>query len=472
MKKKKSTLALKTQEAISLTGTFINRVLNFSKLGLSYSGNRELYTILGYETGAINFEKFYLRYSRQDIAKRIIDAPVKATWRKAPEVVESEENETQFEKDWATLVKEKKIFNYLARVDKLSCIGQFAVLLMGFDDNSELEQEVKSAKELLYLRPFSETNVAIKTWVKDNKNPRYGLPEIYTLTLSDSARSTKTTLYAHHSRCIHIAEDMLEDDFYGVPKLEAIFNRLQDLEKICGGSAEMFWRGAHPGMALTEKEGYTMPAKGSTDETTLKDDIEEYIHNLKRYLVLSGVDVKELAMQVADPNGHISAQLDLIAGATGIPKRILIGSERGELASSQDESNWNNLIDERRKNFVEPIILRPFIDKMINVGILSQPKNDYQIKWPDLQVPSEKEEADVAFTKTDAIAKYVMSIGADMIIPVTIFLRDILKLPKATIDEITEIIDQQIKDEEDTSKDAQVQSGREDNPSPDNQPAI
>jgi len=114
VKKKKSTLALKTQEAISLTGTFINRVLNFSKLGLSYSGNRELYTILGYETGAINFEKFYLRYSRQDIAKRIIDAPVKATWRKAPEVVESEENETQFEKDWATLVKEKKIFNYLA----------------------------------------------------------------------------------------------------------------------------------------------------------------------------------------------------------------------------------------------------------------------------------------------------------------------------------------------------------------------
>ncbi|BAQ70866.1 hypothetical protein NHU_03740 [Rhodovulum sulfidophilum] len=39
---------------------------------------------------------------------------------------------------------------------------------------------------------------------------------------------------------IHIAERALEDESIGTPRLERVWNRLMDLDKLLGGSAEMY----------------------------------------------------------------------------------------------------------------------------------------------------------------------------------------------------------------------------------------
>jgi hypothetical protein len=428
----------------ALSSAITSRAQVASRLGQSYGGDRDIYNALGYSKNP-TFNDFMARYLRQDIAKAIIEVPVRACWRDSPEIVEAEDDETDFEKQWADLEKDKQIFHYLSRADRLASIGQYSVMFLGFD-GEDASQEVTSANELLFLQVYSQDNADIRTWVRDVKNERYGLPETYNLVTTSRGGDAAPTepIIAHWTRVIHVAEDRLESDVYGIPRLESVLNRLQDLELIAGSSAEMFWRGAYPGMAFSIQDKSTI---GPQTLTQLRDEIEEYMHNLKRYLRLTGIDVTEMKPQVADPRSHVDVQLDLIAASQRIPRRVLLGSERGELASSQDERNWAMRVDERRLEYCEPILLRATIDRLIDVGVLPEPTDGYDVKWPDLLAQSEKEKVEVGQTLAQSLKAYVDAQGADQVVPPDVMLEK-LGFGPAEIEKINEILDELEKERE------------------------
>ncbi len=100
---------------------------------------RDVYKALGYIQSP-TYEHYYSAYQRQDIAKAIVNAPVDHSWRLKPVITENKAKkdkveETKFEKAWLELVKEKHIYHYLTRADRLSGIGEYAVLLLGLDGN-------------------------------------------------------------------------------------------------------------------------------------------------------------------------------------------------------------------------------------------------------------------------------------------------------------------------------------------------
>jgi len=142
---------------------------------------------------------------------------------------------------------------------------------------------------------------------------------------------------------------------------------LFDLEKLVGGSAEMFWRGARPGYKGKVDKEYTLT---SDEEEDFQDQLDEYEHNLRRFLISRGIDISALETQVSDPSKHVDVQIQMISAQTGIPKRILTGSERGELASTQDITSWYSLIQGRRENYVAGNILRPFNVKVLAFSLL------------------------------------------------------------------------------------------------------
>lgn len=299
--------------------------------------------------------------------------------------------------------------------------------------------------------PFKENNIGVKEWENDPKKERYGLPIIYELQVSKPGGTQSTSkIRVHHTRVLHLAEGLLEDDVNGTPRLEGVYNRFLDLEKVVGGSAEMFFRGAYPGLAfLLDKEGAFDSNQSVTD---LEDEIEKYIHNLQRSLKLQGMDVKNLAPQVADPSNHVDVIISLIAGFAGFPKRILLGSEMGQLASSQDETAWSKKNDERRKNYCEPSILREFINKITFAGVLIEPKKGYIVNWPDMIIPTDEERSKVAKTLTEAIATYSNAIGATEIVPVDIFLEKILEFDPEEIEAIKKLVGEGLRKE---AKDAE-----------------
>ena len=269
------------------------------------------------------------------------------------------------------------------------------------------------------------------------------MPETYQLKVGLPGSEAYDTITAHYTRCVHITRELLESEIEGVPSLQQVYNRLMDIEKLVGGSAEMFWRGARPGLKSKADEGYEL------DEQTienLKDQLSEYEHDLRRFFTLSGVDVETLQQQVSDPSNHLDIQIQMLSALTGIPKRILTGSERGELASSQDRAAWLEMIQSRREEFAETKIIKPFVDKMVEFGILPEVEN-YDVKWKDLFAPSEKEKADVAKVKSDALKQYADS-GAAMLMPFDKFLTMVLDYTQEQADEITESYNDQISEEQ------------------------
>ena len=96
---------------------------------------------LGYpKSNELTFDKYWGYFIRNGLAKRIVTAPVTHSWRLKPtieEVDKNSEEESEFEEQWSELIKENSVYHYLVRADKLSGIGRYSVLLLGFNDGAE-----------------------------------------------------------------------------------------------------------------------------------------------------------------------------------------------------------------------------------------------------------------------------------------------------------------------------------------------
>ena len=433
----------------ALASEIVGRANLAAKMGLQYGGDRDIYQALGYKVH-LTYDDFMARYQRQDIAKAVIDRPVRVTWQGPLELVESSEAEdTEFEKAWKELNRRLGLKTRFSRVDKLTGIGQYGILLLGLDDVTNqggFEKPVaKGKRKLVYVKPFGEKNATITTYEDDTQNERYGQPLIYTIDIIDMATKRTSTVRVHHSRIVHIIDDILESEVKGAPRLECIFNRLMDLEKLVGGDAEMFWRGARPGFSGVLNPDYQMT---ETTKNDLKEQIDEYEHDLRRILINEGIDLKALAQQIADPEKHVDAQLTMISAVTGIPKRILSGSERGELASTQDTSEWREYVQGRRDDHAEPHIVRPFVDRLIQLGVLPEPAEDYTVRWVDLYSQSEKAKVEIGKGRANAIREYTSNPIAQAIMPPKAFMEFCMGFDMEQITLINKMRDEEISEEE------------------------
>ena len=381
--------------------------------GTQFDGQRDLYAVLGYNSDP-DFGDYLAAYERDDIAARIIDAKPESTWRRRAILSEDSEPDsfTEFEMAWNKLVKKRRVFHYLERVDRLAGIGEYGALLLGTDDvrtEEDFERPMaklrKGVDSIIYLAPLTEASASIASFDVNPASPHFGLPEVYevdiaALTDSGQVGISNKKIPVHWTRMIHVAEGLTENDYQGTPRLRPVLNRLYDVAKIAGGSAETFWQAAKRVMVLQAKEGYS--AVDGDDELTAMMD--ELIHGLRRVIDLQGYDAKMLETEQVRPDESFRVALALISSATGIPQRILLGSEQGKMASTQDEVNWNGRIADRQLNYAEEVILRPFVDRLIEKGALPRPANDYIVTWPSLFEISDKEKAQVGLLKARTVS--------------------------------------------------------------------
>lgn len=382
----------------------------------SHDGNRDLFEALGYPEG-LSYQDYRAWHDRGGIAQTIISKPPSKTWEKRPDVQDDadvgDEETTQFEDEVEALFDadddetnlDRGLRHYLERVDELARIGRYGVLYLGFADaetESDLAREVDasaldSLDDLLYVTPLGEGDADVSEWVDDVTDPRNGLPETYNLDLANGERNQNVEV--HHSRVVHVAEGILDDEVMGEPVLRPVINRLIDLEKTLGSAAEAFWMVSNPGLALSID-----PELADVDTDQMDDQVQEYEHNLRRVLKMYGVDVEQLDSQDVNPEGVVDSLVKTIAGTIGLPQRKLVGSERGDLASSQDEASFHEVIGSRMTKYAEPVILRSFLDRLLDYGLLTAPDGgSYTVDWPDLFELTALEEAQLKKTEAQAV---------------------------------------------------------------------
>lgn len=424
----------------------VGRLRIGSRLGLdTYGGDRDIYNALGYPK-EITFENYYSRYIRQDIAKAIIDRPVTASWKGTISVIENVSKRlTPFEKGWSDLYRTFNLKSLFIRADKLTGLGRYSIILLGLSDAPSIESlktpvSKRGNLTLKYVKAFSELSVKISDYDEVSTSERYGLPLYYEVNVI--TKNKETTVKVHYSRVVHLVEDPLENETMGTPRLQAVYNRLIDIEKLVGGDAEMFWRGARPGYTGTVDKDYQF---GDTAFTALQSQIDEYENNLRRILVNEGVTYKALEQQIADPSPHVDVQITLISAKTGIPKRILSGSERGELSSAQDKMEWISYVSTRREEQNEPMILRPFINKCVEIGIVPPPAEEgvYTVVWDKLFAMSDKERVDMGLVRAQALKEFTQS-QAQELIPIEVLLEYFLVFDPVMVEEVMSKMNGQI----------------------------
>jgi hypothetical protein len=369
-------------------------------VGKTFGGKRDLYRALGYKR-VLDIQDYRSRYERNAVANRIVKALPMATWKGGADVIEDDNpsTETTFEAAWSDLAERLKIWQVLKRADILAGIGRYSIILIGAPGELETPLLSVNPDEIAYLQPYAEDDAKIQEFETDITNPRFGHPRFYNVSRTNMASSTvlnaaQVGRRVHYTRVIHVADGLLDDSIFGEPRLQAIWNLLDDLEKVTGGGAEAFWRRADRGMQFDLDPTLTLdqPAKDA-----MKEQIKEYEHGLRRYLTTRGVDVKELGSDVADFSKPVESIISQIAAGTGIPQRVLMGSEQAKLAATMDRSNWDDRVQDRREDFADPYIVRPFIDRMISLGALPEPgPTGYDVKWTQLRVLDDSQRADVA----------------------------------------------------------------------------
>lgn len=377
-------------------------------IGKQYNGERDIYDVLGY-TKNPQIEDYRARYERGDIAERIVRLPAEDTWRHEPEISDKdEEEETAFQESVKQFVEQTSPYQYIRRTDVLSGIGQFGVLLIGAKEEGEetsladpLEPgSLSGPEDIAFYQPFAQDS--IETWDlgkevdREPTDEMYNSPVNYNIDFSTLDEAESDLHDVHHTRLIHFpAGPRDESELKADPRLQTILNRLEDLDKVVGASAEMFWSGAD------RKFQFDISSDNATDISDaqlskMDNEVQKLVHEMQQHVKTFNTDIEVIGGETPDPTGVVDSILKFIAGATGIPTRKLTGSERGELASSQDQANWYGQIENRQNTFAEPVILRPFIDRMIDLGVIEEPNGGtYEIEWPNLFELTELEETNI-----------------------------------------------------------------------------
>jgi len=420
------------------------------------------------ESSYINPEQYQVLYEREPIAARVVEMYPSYCWQFQPEIYELEDTseKTQFEQDldmisaqlrpefsYYTGEQGSALVEYMRRIDVLSGIGCYGGLLLGINDGRTLDQPVEGfpdegvstlnpnliatsggqyfsvnqlpeppKRRLLYLKAFPEYMCKVQEYEASPSSMRFGMPKRYSINLFDPRDQAvggfpapSSTINVHWHRIVHIADNLSSSEVFGVPRMRPVLNRLLDLRKLYASSAEMYYKGAFPGLSIE-----THPQLGGDVQINVEateDMMENYMNGLQRFLALIGMSAKSLAPMVVDPTPQIMVQIGAVCVKMGAPIRIFMGSERGELASSQDEADWDDKVRGRQRQYLTPRLIVPVIDRFISLGIVARPKAGFSVFWPDLSSQTDQEKATVAFKRTQALAQYLTSRAMEIMSP-------------------------------------------------------
>lgn len=385
----------------------------------TFDGKRSLYDALGYLKDP-EYRHFRARYERSDTATALVDRLPKDAWEE-PTIHDDTETDRDAPTEFEDAVQSFLSGDYtrqdpievFQRVTRMERLGEFALIFIGFDDaavsegdaeslaNPVEEGSVSGPEDIQYLTPYDEGRIDPDefTWVTDVTDPRFGRPDTYWVDLGDDRPNAQI----HHSRVIHVVGRVFDDELRSNSILEQSINRIDDIEKVLGASAEAFWRTAYQGFVVKPPTINGTTAEFGQGKSELAEQIDDYIHNYRRAIFANG-DIETLDASTDDPSGHLESQYRALAAGHDIPQSILMGNETGERATQEDRQLWHERVASFRREYNEPHVLRAIIDHLTELGVFPEPTGDgYWFEWPPQDEPTAQERAGTENTRSQTI---------------------------------------------------------------------
>lgn len=366
------------------TSTLLSRSFLSKLMAWGFNGRRDYNQVLGYPD-SITSEMMYALYERRGISGRAVNSAPEATWSSLPEVKGNEKVAELLQ----LLGRRHNLWGNIMQADRLCAFDRFSVVLFGLPGKSETPApKLKSVDDIKYVRSYGAGSVTVYKYDPDRGSERYGQPELYKIQVTVAALQQASTtamatasidLIVHWTRVLHVVDNPLQGNLFGIPRMVPIYNTLLDLQKVTGSGAENFWLTANRGMQVDIDKDMSLQ-KG--DAEALSAELDEYQHQLRRFIRTRGVKINNLGSNVPDPGNTFEMLISELAAATNIPQRMLLGAEAGQLASAQDRANWADYIDRRYKLFAEPYVMLPLLRLFERLGLVeAQASESVEYKW-------------------------------------------------------------------------------------------
>lgn len=419
---------LANEQIRSRTSSFVNRLGTL--LGMSQNGKRNLYDVYGYDEnlgGDDGFQRMYAYARRQGIANRLTFGVARTCWRDGFEVLSDPDNEeSQQLVDELQILNKKGLINKLEQADILNRIGRFSVLLVGIPDGGKPLSEPLTAVpnadlSKVYFKAFAYDGVTINTLDTDKTSERFGLPEIYQVqrgaqrTDNQKDVSQNQALLVHWTRLVHLNENALDSEIEGMGTLEPIFNRILDLEKATGGSAEAYFRNARGKIAYEIDKDFAAGLLGDkTKKEAFDEGVQKFSNEWQDHTMAAGATVKTLPTPQESPLDTVKVSLWEISGYTGYPIRVLTGEGSGQLAGSEDQLAVNQITADRQR-VVCSVWAMAVLEIFERAGMLKIDPS-WSVVFRQQRAATEIQQADIDNKKADTLSKITAaktSMGGD-----------------------------------------------------------
>lgn len=363
-------------------------------------------------------EDYFALALRNPFAYAVTFLEPEIAWRNPPKIVDTgaepeAEEETEFETAVRELNERLRTPHFMRRAHKLAGIGKFGILVIQFDDTdgpNDLSEPVGDPDDVIGLKPFSRASIT-DVRVGGPGTDRWGEPVRYKVDFSDENEQEGAinhqgpeTVWIHHTRVIHIPSDeLLDDELRGIERQKPVYNNLIDIERALGAAGTLAYRAAAWGIHVNIDKDFDLEDGGEQ----LREHLERWNWGLEPILRTHGADdVKSLGGENIDPGPIIDKNVEAISVQKGIPQSVLKGNETGERATTQDLKEWYGKISGHQVEFLEPLIVREWHDRLQRYDIVPEPAGDgYAVQWDPLFERSTKDEADIQSTRAQTLQR-------------------------------------------------------------------
>ena len=365
------------------------------------------------------FNDFYNLYKRNGLARAVVQRPVQKTWQSFPWLLERQEphEETTDERRIRQALDRLSFWQKLSQADEKSRVGEYGALILRIADSKNFDQPVQGVTggldALVELIPVYEEQLQVSEWDTDQQSTTYGQPLMYQFNESavESDPGKSRSFLVHPDR-VHIWSDT--GGVHGESALEACLNALLDYEKVRGAGGAGFWKNAKAAPIFTADEGGVIATSAQANGMTVPEFLDEFDKQTDEYnrgfdtsLLLQAMKAQFPNISLPDPTPFLLGYIQEAASTIPIPTKILIGSQSGERASTEDANEWAETIKSRQEQETKPNAMR-LIRKLMDFRIF--PRHDYYLDFGDI-TESSMEEKVARAEKMANINKALMGTG-------------------------------------------------------------
>lgn len=343
-------------------------------------------------------------YELGGLAARVVDMPADAAISRSIEIQGDQDDAISNE------IERLKILPALADMVRWSRFFGGAVMVLLTDDGARLSEPLEPSRiaHIDEVRVFDLSQISpTANRYSDPTKPNYGRYSSYRLNIGTIAGSLDSQVEIHESRLLFMGGDSLPErlknglHWIGRSAVRTVYQKIRDYQK------SLIWAS----LILERKQQavHKMTGLSLAIESGLESKIRERINLVERSRsILNGVAVDsedDYNILNADLSGIVDVLDEFkvaISADVNIPVAILFGqSAKGMNATgASDFESYYDLVESIQQHKIKPVL-----EKLIELLMFQKhikPFENWKIKFPSLNTPTDKEIAEVRKTNADA----------------------------------------------------------------------